>query len=119
MSKQTKIIAIVGGVLIVVVLALTQFKVSGGIKGAFGCASTQKGKERPPVSVEDLAINDCKALGHVVKRDAEGKAAANNPADPSKPCNKVVSARCAKDKAFAGSNQGLCKRFAAPAEDKE
>jgi len=122
MSKQTKMIAIIGGVLILGGLLFLGLG-KGGFKGAMqsmGCGGGgDKGKARPAMSLEDTQINDCKALGHVVKRDAQGKATAGNAPDATKSCLKIVGTRCGKDKPFANANQGLCKKYAAPAEDKD
>jgi hypothetical protein len=125
MSKQTKIIAIVGGVLILVGLIYIGAG-KGGFKGAFQAMGCGKGDKSAPRSAaanpEDLRINDCKAVGFIFKRDDKGaviKDGGKPVKDSTKNCATVVTARCSKDAAFKKANGSLCRKFAKAAEPKD
>jgi hypothetical protein len=124
MSKQTKIIAIIGGVLILVGLIYIGAG-KGGFKGAFqamGCGKGEKSAPRSAANPEDLRINDCKAVGHIYKRDDKGavvKEGGKPVKDSTKNCVTVITARCGKDAAFLKTNGALCKKFSKAADAKD
>lgn len=109
MSKQTKIIAIVGGVLILIAVGVL-FK-TGFFKGS------GDGKPRATVSAEDWKVIDCLKFGHGLKRDDKGVAKGNEK-DPAVNCKVILGAKC-KDAKFAKTNPTQCAKYTAPAEDKE
>ena len=116
MSKNTKIIAIAGGVLIVLGLIYM-----GASKGGFGSAfeavgcGGKKGAESPrqKLSQEDMELLDCAKRGFVVKRDDKGNAAKVNKkvvavAKKGKCfCLKLWEKKCADDK-FAAKEKAKC-----------
>jgi hypothetical protein len=109
MSKQTKIIAIVGGVLILVALGV--LVKTGFFKGS------GEAKTRSSVSVEEWKVIDCLKFGHGLKRDDKGVAKGNEK-DPAVNCKAILGAKC-KDANFKKANAPQCAKVAAPAEDKE
>jgi hypothetical protein len=117
MSKQTKIIAIVGGVLILGVLLFLGLG-KGGFKGAFGCGGAEEGKPRSSVSAEDWKVIDCVKFGFALQRDDKGIPKGKKEKDPAVNCKVVLAGKCAKDASFKKANPVACKK-AAPDEDKE
>jgi hypothetical protein len=75
MSKNTKIIAIVGGVLIVLGLAYMMFS-GGSTMEAIGCGTSKGKKARQTVSKADVEWAGCKRHGYIPQ--LEEKKAGNN-----------------------------------------
>jgi hypothetical protein len=124
MSKQTKMIAIIGGVLILCgVIYIGAF--GTGFKGAMrvvGCGKADPGKPRPQLNVEDQRINDCRGYGYVLKRDDKTgelkKEGGMEVKDQAKDCNKLVAARC-KDAAFRKNYKMWCEQASKKDETKD
>lgn len=123
MSKQTKMIAIVGGALIVALLAYTLI-FGGGFGQAFeavGCG----GKKDPPklrTSIETLELGDCLHSGFACQRDDSGqpklvKGSKDCEKKPATYCKTLWAGKC-KDAKFKKDNPTGCKKFA-KAEEKE
>lgn len=76
MSKQTKIIAIVGGVLILVFLGYSLFTKGGIMSGfkAMGCGDGEKSKklEKKQLSPKERDFQDCMAYRFVPQRTDKG-----------------------------------------------
>lgn len=121
MSKQTKIIAIVGGVLILALVLYTAL--FGGGFGAALEAAGCGGKKDPPklrMSIESLELGDCLHKGFACLRDDRGQP---KMAKGAKVCDKKPAAYCktlwgnkCKDAKFKKDNPSGCKKFAAAVE---
>ncbi len=72
MSKNTKIIAIVGGVLILGVVAYMLFT-GGSTMDAMGCGSKKHRKARSTSSKADVEVRGCKKFGYIPKVVQKGK----------------------------------------------
>lgn len=66
MSKNTKIIAIVGGVLILAVVSYMMFT-GGSTMEAIGCGSSKNKKARRTVSKVDMEWDGCRKYGYIAK----------------------------------------------------
>lgn len=120
MSKNTKIIAIVGGVLILGFVVWTI--IGGGFGQAFeavGCGGKKEPK-KPRVNIEGAELSECLNYSYACVRDDKGvpkKASGAKECDkkPKDYCKKLWSNKC-KDKKFASENKTGCKKFSAKDE---
>ncbi|MDY0002848.1 MAG: hypothetical protein RBU30_16235 [Polyangia bacterium] len=128
MSKQTKIIAIVGGVLIVALLAWVGLS-GGGFGAAFeavGCGGGKKDPPKPRMNIEEAELGDCMDKGFACQRDEAGKPkmAADGKTCLKKPeafCKTLWNNKC-KDAGFKKSHPSGCAKFlkaAAKDDDKD
>lgn len=124
MSKQTKIIAIVGGILIVGLLAYTMI-----FGGGFGQAMESMGcggKKDPPKSrfnLENAELGDCLNTGFACQRDDKGqpkmaKGAKECDKKPADYCKTLWGNKC-KDAKFKQGNKTGCKKFTAAAAKED
>ena len=123
MSKNTKIIAIVGGVLILG-LVIYMGASKGGFGSAFeamGCGGKKKAKnKRGVVDLETAKWNDCRKLGYIAKHDAKGNVVRKGKkAEPDGTmkeaklnCLKLWKTKCGDDN-FKKKNAAGCKQKAA------
>lgn len=124
MSKNTKIIAIVGGVLIVALLAYTGLS-GGGFGAAFesmGCGG-KKDPGKPRANVETFELTDCQNTGFACVREANGqpkmvKGTKNCERKPKDYCAKLWGNKC-KDAKFKAANKSGCDKFGKAAADDD
>ncbi|MFH2006521.1 MAG: hypothetical protein ABI333_08050 [bacterium] len=128
MSKNTKVIAIVGGILILG-LVIYMGASKGGFGSAFeamGCGGKKKAKKpRKALDAKAQAWEDCRKLGYIAKRDKgkivmQGKRPVPQTADKKKAtceCLSLWKAKCG-EAGFKGKNKDGCKRKVAEAGKK-
>jgi hypothetical protein len=127
MSKNTKIIAIVGGALIVIILGYTLI-FGGGFGQALevvGCGS-KKEATKPRVNIEAFELSDCLTTGFACQRDDKGqpkmaKGAKECDKKPAPYCKTLWGNKC-KDAKFKTDNKSGCEKFgkaAAKEDDKD
>lgn len=110
MSKNTKIIAIIGGILIIAAA------IYGGKTILTVYTGGKKGAPRVTYSKQDIQLHECDANGHVCARDAKGKpihkkgAKTCTPAkDGEKICVQLYVKKCANAE-YAKANPTACMR---------
>lgn len=122
MSKNTKIVAIVGGVLILFIVVYTL--VWGGGPGqaleAVGCGGKKEGKPPRHNLVESAELGECLNYGHACVRDEKGvtQMVAGKKECQKKPagyCKTLWGNKC-KDEAFKKANAKGCEKLAAAGE---